>query len=267
MKIAWSRPLGAAYFVLMILFLYLPIFLLILFSFNDSVMLSFPLRGFTLRWYEALLQSSELLKSVSNSLVVGFFSSLGATILGAMAAIAVARFRFPGRDFFLMVGALPLVIPYVVLGVAMLILFHQLGIELSLWTVGAGHVLINIPYVMLIVAARLAEFDQNLEEASMDLGANYWATLMRITLPISSPALLSAFLSSFTTSFDEFALAFFLTGTDNTLPVYLYSQLRFANRLPVVVTLAAIIMVASLIILVFSEWLRRYGQPKTSARV
>ena len=252
---------GFAYYLLLALFLYLPILLLIVFSFNDSIVLAFPLKGFTLEWYRALPEARELLGSVSNSVLVGLASSLAATVLGTMAAIGITRFRFPGRGFFLAVSSMPLVIPYVVLGVALLILFAAWGIKLSLWTVAAGHVVINVPYVMLIVAARLAGFEANLEEAAMDLGATYWGTLLRVTLPISAPALAAAFLSSFTTSFDEFAIAFFLTGTETTLPIYLYSQLRFPSRLPLVVTLAAIIMIASVIVVILSEWLRRIGQP------
>jgi spermidine/putrescine transport system permease protein len=252
--------------VLLALFLYLPIVILILFSFNDSTILVFPLKGFTVRWYQDLFQARELLDAVKNSLIVGFFSSFVSVVLGTMAAIAIARFGFPGRSFFLGVSSLPLVIPYIVLGISMLLLFSQVGIELSLVTVIAAHTVINIPYVMLIVAARLAGFEQNLEEAAMDLGATYWGTLMRVTMPIAAPALIAAFLSSFTTSFDEFALAFFLTGTDNTLPVYLYSQLRFPTRLPLVVTLAAIIMLVSVVIIVFSEWLRRVGTNQSAPR-
>jgi spermidine/putrescine transport system permease protein len=119
-----------------------------------------------------------------------------------------------------------------------------------------------MPYVMLIVAARLAGFEQSLEEAAQDLGASYWQTLIRITLPIAAPALLSAFLMSFTTSFDEFALAFFLTGNQATLPIYLYSQLRFPSRLPLVVSLASIIILVSIALLVLAEWLRGFGQDK-----
>jgi spermidine/putrescine transport system permease protein len=122
-----------------------------------------------------------------------------------------------------------------------------------------GHTIVNIPYVMLIVAARLSGFANNLEEAAMDLGATYWGTLMRVTLPISMPALVAAFLSSFTLSFDEFSLAFFLAGTQNTLPVYLYSLLRFPSRLPLAITTAAVVISVSIIILLFSEWLRRIG--------
>lgn len=251
------------YFLLMVVFLYLPIVILIVFSFNDSPMLTLPLKGFTLKWYYALLEAGELLKAVGNSLSVGFVSSLAATVLGTMAALVITRFHFIGRQFFLSIAAMPLVIPYVVLSVALLMLFNQFGVELSLWTVGIGHVVINIPYVMLIVAARLAGFEENIEEAAMDLGATYWGTLRRITLPISAPAILAAFLSSFTTSFDEFALSFFLTGTQNTLPVYLYSQLRFPSRLPLVITLAAIIICVSLAIMLLSEWMRRKGQVKS----
>ena len=154
-----------------------------------------------------------------------------------------------------------------VLGVSLLILFDTVSIPLSLWTVGLGHVVINVPFVMLVVAARLAGFDTSLEEAAMDLGATYWMTLARVTLPIAMPALLAAFLMSFTTSFDEFALAFFLIGNETTLPIYLYSQLRFPSRLPLVVTLAAVIMVASIGIILFSEWLRRIGQASEKASV
>ncbi len=254
-----GKWLGLGYYLLLLLFLQLPILLLIVFSFNDSVLLVFPLRGFTLQWYRELLQATELINAAKNSLLIGLVSSVVATALGGAAAIAIARYNFPGRAFFLNVATLPLVIPYVVLAVALLILFQALKIELSLWTIMIGHTIINMPYVMLIVAARLSGFANNLEEAAMDLGATYWGTLMRVTLPISMPALVAAFLSSFTMSFDEFSLAFFLAGTQNTLPVYLYSQLRFPSRLPLAVTTAAVVIMVSVVILLFSEWLRRIG--------
>ncbi|MFZ2488750.1 MAG: ABC transporter permease [Anaerolineae bacterium] len=251
------------YFVLFTAALYLPILLLIIFSFNDATALVFPLQGFTTKWYGEMLRSTELLNAVWNSVVVGIASSLLATILGTMAAIGVVRYKFPGRGLFVAIAAMPLVIPYVVLAVAMLLLFSQLGsvvnIPLSLWTVMLGHVIINIPLVLLIVAARIMGMERNLEEAAMDLGATYWGTLFRVTLPIAFPAMMAAFLTSFTTSFDEFALAFFLIGPEPTLPVYIYSQLRFPSRLPIVVTMASVIMVASVLLIVFSEYLRRVG--------
>lgn len=248
---------GALYFGLFTLFMYLPIVLLILFSFNDSSTLTFPLKGFTLQWYAELAQSKELVAAVTNSILVGILSSLVATILGTMAAVGIVRFEFPGKSLFLSVAAMPMVIPAVVMGVAMLIVFTGVGIPLTLWTVGIGHIIINTPYAMLIVAARLAGFEEHMEEAAMDLGADYWHTLLRVTLPMSAPALGAAFLSSFTTSFDEFAVTFFLVGSETTLPVYLYSQLRFPSRLPLVVTLAAIMMILSVFIVVIVEKLRR----------
>jgi len=251
------RSPGALYFALLVAFLYMPIALLIIFSFNDSHLMIFPLKGFTLKWYQALLEATELLKAVRNSVLLGLATSLVSTVLGTMAALGVIRFRFPGRGFFMAVASMPLVIPYVVLGVALLILFASLRVPLSLATVGVGHVIINIPYVLLIVSARLVGFPANLEEAAMDLGATYWGTLVRVTIPICAPAILAAFLTSFTTSFDEFAVSFFLVGRETTLPIYLYSQLRFPNRLPIIVTLAAIIMVTSAVLLTLSEWLRR----------
>lgn len=258
---------GRVYFWLLVAFLYLPIALLIIFSFNDSVTLRFPLVGFTLDWYRQMITEKTLLQSVVNSLLVGIGSSFLATVLGTMGAIAVVRFDFPGRELFVGLSAIPLVIPSIVLGVALLIVFRQLlDVELSLWTVALGHVVINVPVAMLIVASRLAGFPDNLEEAAMDLGTTYWGTIWRVTLPMSFPALVAAFLTSFTTSFDEYAMSVFVIGTNPTLPVYLYSQLRFPRRLPIVVTLAAILMVSSIVIVLVAEWLRRVGQPSAKPK-
>ncbi|MBC7234441.1 MAG: ABC transporter permease [Chloroflexi bacterium] len=204
-----------------------------------------------------MLKAKELLKAVGNSLLIGIVSSTVSTLLGTMAAVGISRFRFVGRELFLAVASLPLVIPYVVLGVALLVFFGMVGVSLSLWTVGIGHVVISIPYVLLIVASRLAGFPPNLEEAAMDLGATYWQTLSRVTVPICAPAVAAAFLTSFTTSFDEFAVSFFLVGRESTLPIYLYSQLRFPSRLPLIVTLAAVVMVSSMGVLALAESLRR----------
>jgi spermidine/putrescine transport system permease protein len=241
--------------------LYLPILLLIIFSFNASESLRFPLTGFTLRWYEELFGAGELLTAAWNSIVVGLWSSLLATVLGTMAAIAIVRFEFRGKGALLAVSALPLVIPSVVIGVALLILYRLvLDVELSLWTVGLAHTVVNIPIVMLIVAARLAGFPANLEEAAMDLGTSYWGAQWRVTLPIALPALIAAFLTAFTTSFDEYAMSVFIVGTDTTLPVYMYSLLRFPRRLPIVVAFGALTMVVSIGIIFLSERLRRGEQ-------
>lgn len=251
-----------AYFGLLVIFLYLPVALLVVFSFNDSPTMIFPLKGFTLQWYRDLWGATELLKATANSVVLGVVTSAISTLLGTMAAIGLVRFSFPGRNTLVTIASMPLVIPYVVLGVALLLLFSMVDIPLSLFTVGVGHVIITFPYALLVVAARLAGFPSSLEEAAMDLGTTYWGALARVTVPICAPAIVAAFVTSFTISFDEFAVSFFLAGTDATLPIYLYSQLRFPSRLPIVVTLAAIVMVASVALLVASERLRRHGQPR-----
>ena len=252
----WAS-LNVIYFLLLVAFLYLPLLLLIVFSFNSGRSLTFPLSGFTFQWYSDLWKTPELLQAAWNSVVLGFFSSAVATVIGAMAAAGLVRYRFTGRKTFLAVAMMPLVIPSVILGVALLIGFVQIGLPLSLWTVGLGHVVINIPVVILIVMARLAGLAPNLEEAAMDLGMPYLHALYHVTLPLSLPALVAAFLTSFTTSFDEFALTFFLIGAEPTLPIYLYSQLRFPARLPVVVAMASVVIVFSFLVIVLMERIRR----------
>jgi spermidine/putrescine transport system permease protein len=248
---------GLMFLLLVIIFLYLPIAILIIFSFNDSLIMAFPLKGFTFEWYRQMFNSTELWNAAWNSVVVGIVSSLIATVLGTAAAIAIMRNNLPGKNFFLGLSSVPLVMPAIVMGVAMLILFRQiLDMRLSLWMVIIGHALINIPSTILIVMARLAGFSKNIEEAAMDLGANYWETLIRVTIPICLPALFAAFLTSFTTSFDEYAMTTLITGTKTTLPVYLYSQLRFPRKLPVTLAMGSIVMLASAVIVLLAEWLR-----------
>ena len=261
----WLRKSpGYLYLALVLIFLYVPIVLLFILSFNDSAVMAFPLRGFTWHWYQDLMGAGELWEATRNSFLVAFISALLATILGGMAGFAVVRYRFPGRGSLLAMSSVPLVMPSIVLGAGLLVFFRSLlGLDLSLWLITASHVLISIPACMLIVMARLAGFSKNLEEAAMDLGATPWQTLLRVTLPISLPALLAAFLVAFTTSFDEYAMTTLITGTETTLPVYLYSQLRFPRKLPVVLALGSIIIVGTSVIVVLVEWLRRMGTTAT----
>jgi spermidine/putrescine transport system permease protein len=227
------------------------------FSLNANTTLSFPLRGLTLNWYAEVFQAEAVLRSVRNSLLVAAGSSLAATLLGSMVAVLAARYTFRFKRVLVGLAALPLVIPFIVLGVALLLLFSALRVERSLWTVGLAHTVVALPYTLLIVMARLAGFNPQLEEAAMDLGADYVTTLRRVVLPLAAPAMLSAGLTAFTVSFDEFALALFLAGTEPTFPVYLFSQLRFASRLPVMIALAVLLMLATLTLILLAERLRR----------
>jgi spermidine/putrescine transport system permease protein len=231
-----------SYFAGILLLLYLPIALLLTFSFNATTRLAFPLEGFTLDWYAAVLDDSALLTAARNSLVVGAVSATLATALGCMVAISVVRFRFPGRRLLVALAGLPLVVPFVVLGVAFFLLFVLIDVPRSLVTVTLGHTVIAIPYASLILLTRLAGLDPALEDAAMDLGATYPVTLQRIVLPLMGTSLLSAWLTCFIVSFDEVALAIFLVGGDPTFPVFLYGQLRFAQRLPVLIAMAVLLM-------------------------
>lgn len=250
-------PSLEVYYAALLLVLYLPIAILFLFSINAGTVLSFPLQGFTLKWFAALLDSAPVLRAAGNSLLVAAGSSLVATLLGTMIALVLTRFRFRGKGLLLVLSVLPLIVPFVVLGVALLLLFRALGVSLSLWTVAIGHSIVALPYALLIVTARLAGFDPRLEEAAMDLGASYPTTVRRVVLPIIAPSMLSAWLTGFTVSFDEFALALFLAGTDPTFPVYLFSQLRFASRLPVMIALAVLLTLGTFTLLLLAERIRR----------
>jgi spermidine/putrescine transport system permease protein len=174
-----------------------------------------------------------------------------------MVSILLLRYKFRGQNILVGLAVLPLIVPYVVLGVALLILFSALQIDRSLWTVGVAHTVVALPYTLLIIASRLAGFDPSLEEAAMDLGADYPTTLRRVLLPLIFPAMVSAWLTAFTVSFDEFALALFLSGTQPTFPVYLFSQLRFANRLPIMIALAVLLMIGTLTLVFIAERFRQ----------
>ncbi|HLE90046.1 MAG TPA: hypothetical protein VI753_02765, partial [Anaerolineales bacterium] len=163
-----ALPLSLYFFGLIAL-LYLPIAVLFLFSLNANISLSFPLKGLTLDWYEKLFDSPAVLRAARNSLVVAAGSGFAATILGTMVSILYLRYQFRAREFLMALAVLPLIVPYIVLAVALLLLFSVVNIDRSLWTVGIAHTVVALPYVVLIVASRLAGFDPILEEAAMDL--------------------------------------------------------------------------------------------------
>jgi spermidine/putrescine transport system permease protein len=248
-------PLGPVY-VAMLVVLYLPIAILFVFSFNAGTSLSFPLEGFTLDWYGSVLGDSALLGAARNSLVVAVASATVATTIACMVAVAILRFRFPGRALLLAMAGLPLVVPFVVMGVAFFLLFVAVDVPRSLLTVTIGHSVIAIPYATLIMVARLSGLDPALEDAAMDLGATYPATLRRVVLPLMAPTLLSAWLTCFIVSFDEIALAIFLVGGDPTFPVFLYGQLRFAQRLPALIAMAVLLMIGTVALTLLALRLR-----------
>lgn len=255
------------YAVLFVAFLYGPMLLMPLFSLNDSNFATFPLQGFTTRHYAAMADNHSMMAALRNSLMVGIGVAVVANVLALPAALALTRYRVPGRGPILAFMMLPLVVPSIVLGVALLVIaIRVLGIPLSLWTVATGHVMICIPFAITVLMSRLEGFDPSLEEASGDLGASGLSTHWRITLPLAMPGVISSFLLCFIISFDEFVISFFLTGTQSTLPVFLFSQLRFPNRLPGTLALGSLILVGSAVLVILAEVIRRRGvQPEGTA--
>ena len=248
-----GRRALAAFFGLLVAFLYAPILILLIFSFNDSELPTFPLSGFTLRWYDQFLGNPDLHAALRTSAIIAALSSVGAVLLGILASIALVRQRFAGKAAVSALLLSPLVIPYVVFGISLLLFFHWTGIERSIMTVVIGHIVISVPYTILVLVPRLEQIDVNLEEAAYDLGASRLRTFRSIVLPLILPAVVSAFLIAFTLSFDEYAVASFVVGTDATFPIYLYGALRFPSRLPQVIAVAVVVMIVSLIVVVAAD--------------
>jgi putrescine transport system permease protein len=208
-------------------FLYGPMILLVIFSFNASRLVT-VWGGFSTRWYAALFSDAQLIASVSTSLVVAALSAAIATVNGTLAAIALVRFgRFRTRTLFSGAIYAPLVMPEVILGLSLLLLFVALGIERGLWTIIAAHATFTMCFVAVVVRSRLVGFDRALEEAAMDLGAGPVRAFMAVTLPLVAPAIVAGFLLAFTLSLDDLVIASFTAGPGSTtLPMRVYSQVR-----------------------------------------
>jgi len=240
--------------------------ILLIFSFNDSDVPAFPLGGFSLHWYYGFSTNADLRNALETSAEVAALSSAVAVALGILASIALVRrsFRAKGPVSALLLS--PLVIPYVVFGISLLLLFHQVGVPRSMLTVVIGHIVISLPYTILVLVPRLDQIDVSLEEAAFDLGASRLRTFRSITLPLILPAVVSAFLIAFTTSFDEYAVASFVVGSRVTFPIYLYSALRFPSQLPQVIAVAVVVLVLSLTVVIAAEVGRRVVERRLGAQ-
>ena len=252
----------SAYAFAYLAFLYVPVLVLPVFSFNNSEFIAFPLSGFTTRWYTGLAADTAMQHALGNSLKVGLVTSLLSTLLGLTAAKAVTHYRLRGTGPALAFISLPLFIPDIVLGISLLLLLGAVGLPLSLAAVVMGHLLVCVPFALTVLIARFEGFDKNLEEASADLGENGWMTFWRVTFPLMLPGITASLLLTFITSFDEFLVAYFLSGTEATLPIYIWGQLRFPERLPMVLALGAIILTVSVVLVVLAEYVRNLGVKK-----
>jgi ABC-type spermidine/putrescine transport system permease subunit II len=251
--LTWRRSRLGAYAVLLLLFLYLPIVTMGVFSFHDSLLNALPWKGFTLRWYERALGNQDLLRALWNSIRLGLTTAVVSAILGTAMALAFRR-SFAAKGLVLTCILMPVITPPIVHGVALVMMWRATGLQLSLFgSTLVGHVTFVIPFVFLTVFPRVHRFERSLEEAAMDLGATRLVTFRRITLPLIWPGILAGTILAFALSFDEFMRSFFLIGTDTTLPVFLWSMIT-NDPSPQPNAVGAIVTVISLLLLVI--WTR-----------
>lgn len=270
-------PLVTISAILVYIFLYTPIVVLILFAFNSSrtnvvfegVVNQGPCGPFY--WFCTLFRNGEVLEAAKNTLTIALTSTIFATIIGTMAALALQRYTFPAKTFSEASLYIPIVIPEIVMGIGILVLFSAVfrfinttfgltgdtRLSMGLWTVIVSHIAFSIPFVTLVVRARLHGFDKSVEEAAMDLGANEWTTFWRVTLPYIAPGVLSGAMLAFTLSLDDFVITFFTNGPGSTtLPIYVYGLLRRIIT-PEVNALSTVWIMVVLLALVISQRLER----------
>ncbi len=272
MDLASSRGalwLLRVFFVLLVLFLYVPLVVLVVFSFNKGDV-TFPLQGFTTSWYTRAAENPSLVVALQHSLIVATVTSVIAVALGVLASYALVRRVFRGKGAFSALVFSPLVIPYLVFGIALLVLFKMIDkvliavagtyIDVGMHAVIIGHVVVALPYTILTILPLLERLSTSLEEAAHDLGASPWKTFWRVTFPLLMPALVSAFLIAFTLSFDEYAIASFLAGSQVTWPVFLFLSLRVPSQLPELLAVSSMILVISVGLVVGAEFGRRRSE-------
>jgi spermidine/putrescine transport system permease protein len=255
-----KRALGLKFYGLIIfIFLYLPLFVVIVFSFSPTKTIV-GMSGVTDKWYRELVQDRELLRAVLHSFEVGISAVLIALIFGTSGAFFITKVRFPGKGVFRALVMLPFVLPGIIMGLTLLIFIRNLNIPLSMFTILMGHVSFTTPIVMFQVSARIQRMGPNFQSAAQDLGATPLKTFWYVTLPMIRTALIGAALLAFTVSFDEIVISYFLTGTWMTLPVYLYGMLRFGLS-PKVYAVSSLILVFSLsLILLMTKYIGRSAE-------
>jgi spermidine/putrescine transport system permease protein len=242
----WKRILST-YFYLFMLVIYLPLLSLLAFSFNNSLSAGFPWRGFTLRWWEAFFSDPVAPATVKNSFVVAITVSVVATLMGLGVAFVLVRRLFRGKNVLLSSLLVPIAIPYLLVGTSLFLLLRQaLDLELSLFTLAIGHILVALPYSSLVLMARLIGFDRSLEEAAQDLGATGFTTFRKITLPLIKPGIFVSMFLTFIISLEDVAIASFLVGSDPTVPSFVYNKLRRFKGLPMVMALSSFMVLIAL---------------------
>lgn len=255
---------------LFLAFIYAPILLVAAFSFNSNPVNMMIWDGFTLDWYRTIFgfptrlteltlyieSTDQLYRAVRTSLIVAFSTTAISTVLGTSVALAVARFRFRLKGFYRALMFLPMIMPDIILGIALLIFFVNFGFRLSVYTIIIGHCTFLISYVFIVVSARIADMDQRLEEASADLGADAWTTFRRVTLPLIRPGVIGGALLAFIISMDDLVITYFIAGVDSTtLPVFIYGMLRRGIK-PEINAIATIMFLFSFVVAAIGLYFR-----------
>jgi spermidine/putrescine transport system permease protein len=244
------------YSVIVYGFIYAPILILIVFSFN-SQKLNIHWEGFTLNWYKVLFNDSQILLATRNTLMIAIISTLIATIIGTMAALAMYRYRFPLYNYSETVMYIPIVIPEVVMGISLLVFFVMINFTLGLTTITLSHIAFSIPFVALVVRARLHGYDKAIDEAAMDLGANELTTFWRVTLPTIMPGVLAGAMLALTLSLDDYVITYFTAGPGSTtLPLRVFSMVKTAVT-PEINALSSIWVLIIFILLVIGQVAQR----------
>ncbi|HOE89783.1 MAG: Inner membrane ABC transporter permease protein YdcV [Spirochaetes bacterium ADurb.Bin315] len=232
---------------LTILFLFIPLFVVTFFSFNSAKGMQWE--HASLIWYKTLIfDSPSLWLAFKNSIIIALTSSVTATVLGSLAAIGITWYRFKGRSYITTISYLPMVLPEVIIGISMLIFFSSVKIKLGMFTIFVAHATFNLPFVFMMVQARLDEFDYSTIEAARDLGANERQALVKVVVPAIMPAILSSFLMCTTMSLEDFVITFFVSGPGSgTLPLYVYSMIRYGVS-PVINALSFVMILGTMLI-------------------
>ena len=235
-------------FIVTLIFLFLPLLVLIMYSFNDSAGTNWT--GFSLRWYRRLLSMRELWRAFRNSLIIAVSSAVTATVIGTIGAIGVNWYRFKLRTYVQAISFLPMILPEIIIGVSLQIFFAGVGIPRGLFTIYVAHTTFNLPFVFLMVMARLDEFDFSIIEAAHDLGASERQTMFRITIPICMPGILSGLLTAITLSLEDFVITFFVVGPgSSTLPIFIFSAITRRGGVTPVISALSVVMILGTVLL------------------
>jgi len=253
--------IGAA---ITLLFLYFPLLIVMIYAFNSSVAQSWPPKGFTTKWFALAWQDTNMRDSLANSVKIGLVAAAVAVLLGALAAFAVHRYRFFGRETVSFVLVLPIALPGIITAMALRSAMNTTGVTFSIWTIMIGHATFCVVVVFNNVIARLRRTSGSIVEASMDLGADGWQTFRHVTLPAIRTALIAGALLAFALSFDEIIVTNFLSGAELTLPKWIFNAIRLPRNRPVANAVALIVIILSLIPVYIAQ--RLVGPDETAAR-